>query len=91
VECKAQRFFGHMEGWDHQAYRGAGEVDALWAEHDCLRLLADRLVADGSVAPAELAEVDSAVRADVDHAVEEARAAKEPTVDQLLADVYVSY
>src|SRR5882724_5462590 len=91
VECKAQRFFGHMEGWDHQAYRGAGEVDALWAEHDCLRLLADRLVADGSVAPAELAEVDSAVRADVDFAVEEARAAKEPTVDQLLADVYVGH
>jgi pyruvate dehydrogenase E1 component alpha subunit len=54
-------------------------------------LLADRLVADGSVAPAELAEVDSVVRADVDFAVEEARAAKEPTVDQLLADVYVSY
>jgi pyruvate dehydrogenase E1 component alpha subunit len=91
VECKAQRFFGHMEGWDHQAYRGAGEVDALWAEHDCLRLLTDRLLADGSVAQAELAEVDSAVGAEIDVAVEQARAAPEPTVDQLLADVYVTY
>jgi pyruvate dehydrogenase E1 component alpha subunit len=91
VECKAQRFFGHMEGWDHQAYRGAGEVEALWAEHDCLRLLTDRLVADDAIARAELAEVDRAVRADVDLAVEQARAAKEPTVDALLADVYVSY
>jgi TPP-dependent pyruvate/acetoin dehydrogenase alpha subunit len=91
VECQAQRFLGHMEGWDHQAYRGAGEVEALWAEHDCVRLLADRLVAGGAVGYDELAELDRGVRARVDAAVDHARAAKEPTIDQLLADVYVSY
>src|SRR5260221_324645 len=36
LECKAIRFFGHMEGWDDQAYRPEGEEAELRADHDCL-------------------------------------------------------
>jgi acetoin:2,6-dichlorophenolindophenol oxidoreductase subunit alpha len=91
VECKAQRFFGHMEGWDQQAYRGAGEVEALRAEHDCLRLLADVLVKDWPISPDDLAEVDRAVDTEINAAVQEARGAKDPDLGELLTDVYVSY
>ncbi len=91
LECKAQRFFGHMEGWDQQGYRGAGEVDTLRAEHDCVRLFTDRVVQGGSLSWRDLVTVDREVRDAVDTAVATARAAADPDADQLHTDVYVSY
>jgi pyruvate dehydrogenase E1 component alpha subunit len=91
VECKAQRFYGHMEGWDQQGYRGTGEVEALRAEHDCVRMFTDRVIAGGSVAWRDLVAVDREVRANVDSAAEAARAAKDPDIDELHTDVYVTY
>jgi len=91
LDCKAQRFFGHMEGWDQQAYRGAGEVDALRAEHDCLSLFAGAVQADGTLSRADLDAVDTAVRASVDEAVATATGAADPDIGALLSDVYVSY
>jgi pyruvate dehydrogenase E1 component alpha subunit len=91
VECKAQRFFGHMEGWDQQGYRGAGEVDVLRAEHDCVRVFTDRVVTAGSLAWRDLVSVDREVRASVDTAVAEARDAKDPDIEELHTDVYVTY
>jgi acetoin:2,6-dichlorophenolindophenol oxidoreductase subunit alpha len=91
VECVAHRFFGHMEGWDRQGYRGAGEVDRLRAEHDCLQLFADTIVAGGSVSTSDFVEIDLIVRAEVDAAAEDARGAAEPDLDELRTDVYVSY
>lgn len=89
VECKAGRFFGHMEGFDQQGYRGAGEVDTLRSEKDPLKLFSARVA--GQVTEAELAEVDVTVDALVEVAVAEAKAAPEPDVSELLTDVYVSY
>ncbi|HEX5402938.1 MAG TPA: thiamine pyrophosphate-dependent dehydrogenase E1 component subunit alpha [Pseudonocardiaceae bacterium] len=91
LDCKAQRFFGHMEGWDQQAYRSAGEVDVLRAEHDPVRLFADRLIRERLAGSEQIAAVDLAVAARIDRAVEEARSAKDPDVDQVLTDVYVDY
>jgi pyruvate dehydrogenase E1 component alpha subunit len=87
VECVAVRFFGHMEGWDQQGYRGDGEVDALRSAHDCLALFADRV----PELAGELAAVDAAARAEVDSAVAAARAAPDPDPAETATDVYVSY
>jgi len=89
VECKAGRFFGHMEGFDQQGYRGAGEVDTLRSEKDPLKLFSAKVA--GEVTEAELAEVDVTVDAIVEVAVAEAKAAPEPDASELLTDVYVSY
>jgi acetoin:2,6-dichlorophenolindophenol oxidoreductase subunit alpha len=89
VECKAGRFFGHMEGFDQQGYRGEGEVEVLRSEKDPLTLFTTRVA--GQVSDAELAEVDVTVDALVEVAVAEAKAAPEPDVSELLTDVYVSY
>jgi pyruvate dehydrogenase E1 component alpha subunit len=91
IECTAHRFFGHMEGWDQQGYRGAGEVEALRDARDCIQLLAGRLTAGETASPAELAAVDSAVAARVDAAFANVAAAADPEPGDLLADVYVSY
>lgn len=89
VEAKAGRFFGHMEGFDQQGYRGAGEVDKLRSEKDPLKIFSARVA--GQVSETELAEVDVTVDALVEVAVAEAKAAPEPDVSELLTDVYVSY
>ncbi len=91
VECTAHRFFGHMEGWDQQGYRGAGEVEALRAAHDCVRQLRDQLAADAGGSAAELAAIDGEVAAAVDAAFDGVAAAPDPDPAQLLAGVYVSY
>ncbi|WP_033400328.1 thiamine pyrophosphate-dependent dehydrogenase E1 component subunit alpha [Actinokineospora enzanensis] len=90
LDCKAHRFFGHMEGWDQQGYRGAGEVDRLRSEHDCLAIHTRRLLADGTAGSAELAAVDAEVAELVDAAVTAARSAPDPDPAELLTDVYAA-
>lgn len=91
LECKANRFYGHMEGWDQQAYRLQEEIDTLWDRHDCIKLFTQRVLSEGTVSAGVLAAVDEEVRVRVDAAVEEARHGKEPDVSELLTDVYASY
>jgi pyruvate dehydrogenase E1 component alpha subunit len=90
IECKVNRYFGHFEG-DAQIYRAANEVEELRKEKDCLNLFAERVTSAGLVEQDELQKVDEEVKALIDEAVEEAKAAHGPTEDQLLTDVYVSY
>lgn len=87
IECRAGRFFGHMEGFDTQGYRGEGEVEKLRAEADCLA----RFTASTDLPATELAAVDATVDAAVDAAVADAKAAPEPEPGDLLTDVYVTY
>jgi pyruvate dehydrogenase E1 component alpha subunit len=87
IECKAGRFFGHMEGFDQQGYRGDGEVDRLRSEQDPLKLFVDKAALPESA----LSEVDVTVAAAVELAVATAKAAPEPELSELLTDVYVSY
>jgi pyruvate dehydrogenase E1 component alpha subunit len=87
VECKAGRFFGHMEGFDQQGYRGAGEVDTLRSTQDPIVLF----TAKAELTEAEVAPIDVTVEAAVEVAVATAKAAPEPDVSELLTDVYVSY
>lgn len=91
LECRAMRFFGHMEGWDRQAYRGPGEVDRLRAEHDCLVRFVDRVTREHRVDAGELARWDGEIEARVDQAVQQAKAAPEPSPAELCTDVYTSY
>jgi acetoin:2,6-dichlorophenolindophenol oxidoreductase subunit alpha len=91
LECTAQRFFGHMEGWDQQAYRGDGEVDRLRAGHDSIRSFAEQSLATGALTGEEIAELDRSVSELVDEAVRTAESAAEPDLDEVLTDVYVSY
>jgi acetoin:2,6-dichlorophenolindophenol oxidoreductase subunit alpha len=87
IECKAGRFFGHMEGFDQQGYRGAGEVDGLRSTQDPIKIFIDK-----AGLPAEnVSAVDVRVDAAVEVAVATAKAAPEPDVSELLTDVYVSY
>lgn len=90
IECKVNRYYGHFEG-DAQTYRAPNEVENIRRERDCLDMFARRVTDAGLVERSELEQIDEEVRALIDEAVEEAKAAPEPGQADLLSDVYVSY
>ena len=90
VEVKFTRYFGHFEG-DAQTYRAPGEVQKLRDEKDCLKHFETRVVRAEVLTTDELRAVDAQVKALIDDAVAQAKAAPLPDAADLLTDVYVSY
>jgi len=90
IELDTERFYGHFEG-DPQRYRGAGELDRLWAERDCLKNFRARVGEGGLLDPADLDRVDAEVSQLIDEATAEARAAPPPDPAHVAEDVYVEY
>ena len=90
VEVKFTSYFGHFEG-DAQTYRAPGEVQKLRDEKDCLKHFETRVVRAEALTTDDLRAVDAQVKALIDDAVAQAKAAPLPDAADLLADVYVSY
>jgi acetoin:2,6-dichlorophenolindophenol oxidoreductase subunit alpha len=90
IECKGMRYFGHFEG-DQQTYRAPGEVDELRRTRDCLAAFSRRVTEAGLVDEDDLAAIDASVAQLIDDAVAQAKAAADPTPDEVLTDVYLSY
>ena len=90
LECKMVRFHGHFEG-DAQAYRGKGELEDIRANKDCVKKFAAKVTGAGVLTQAELASIDKEVLSLIERAVQEAKAASQPTAADLLTDVYVTY
>jgi TPP-dependent pyruvate/acetoin dehydrogenase alpha subunit len=90
LECKGMRYYGHFEG-DQQTYRAPGEVDETRRTRDCLEAFSRRVTEAGMVDDDDLAAIDESVRAVIDDAVSQAKAGAEPTPDEVVTDVYVSY
>ena len=89
IEAVSARYYGHFEG-DAQAYRDNEEMKRQRIEGDPIpRFLADPRA---SVLDEELIDtIDAQIQADLDHAVEQALAADDPTPDKLYTDVYINY
>ncbi|MCP5130801.1 MAG: thiamine pyrophosphate-dependent dehydrogenase E1 component subunit alpha [Pseudomonadales bacterium] len=90
VFAEQGRYHGHFVG-DPQHYRGAGELDDLRKNHDCLKNFRARMQETGELASEELDAVDAEVMALIDRAVAEAKAAPRPTPEQVEQDVYITY
>ena len=89
IECKVERYYGHFEG-DAQTYRGSGEVENARAR-DCIEQFVTRATSARLVEQRDLEAIAQEVRALIDDAVTEAKAAPWPDESDLLTDVYVSY
>ena len=87
LECKTYRFAGHFVG-DPLAYRPKDEAERWMRERDPLRRFAERVLADGSLTPADLERADAEVARHIDEAVRAAEAAPLPDVAEVLSDVY---
>ncbi|MFZ2858496.1 MULTISPECIES: thiamine pyrophosphate-dependent dehydrogenase E1 component subunit alpha [Acidovorax] len=82
LECMTTRVRGHFEG-DAQKYRDAGELESVH-EHDPLTAARAQLQAAG----VDTAAIDQAIAAQVEAAVEAARADALPTLERAIQDVY---
>ena len=82
LECSTHRVRGHFEG-DAQKYRDSGELESVH-EHDPLTAARAILQAAG----VDTAAIDQAIGAEVDAAVEAARADALPTFESAIQDVY---
>jgi 2-oxoisovalerate dehydrogenase E1 component len=80
VEAETYRWHGHYEG-DPQNYRTPEELEQ-WKLHDPLELARQKLLASG-VPTEAIGAVDAEVVAEIDDAVEYARAADAPSPDTL--------
>jgi pyruvate dehydrogenase E1 component alpha subunit len=90
IELDTERFYGHFEG-DPQRYRGPGELDRLRAERDCLKAFRARVTQAKLIDEADLDAIDAHVKALIDEATTEARAAPAPDPADVANDVYVDY
>jgi pyruvate dehydrogenase E1 component alpha subunit len=61
----------------------------MWQERDPILRLAQHLVENGMTDAAQLAAIDTKVGAEIKDAVAFAKAAPEPSADDLLSHVYV--
>jgi pyruvate dehydrogenase E1 component alpha subunit len=87
IEAVTYRFRGHSMA-DPEQYRSKEEV-AQWRERDPIPAFAAKLVADGVLDEAGLAEIDAQATARVDAAVQFAEASPYPPPESLYDDVYV--
>jgi pyruvate dehydrogenase E1 component alpha subunit len=84
--CDTYRYHGHHAG-DPLNYRDRAEVER-WRRHDPLERMRRALVERGVLGEAEADALDQQVRAAVEDAVAFAKSSPEPSVDQLLTDIY---
>ncbi len=90
LHVKLYRYFGHFEG-DAQTYKGAGEVEQVKTQRDCLMLFRQRVTEASLLEAADLDAIEQDVRAHIDRCVAAAKSAPAPTEANLMTDVYLSY
>ncbi len=90
IEVKTNRYYGHFEG-DAQTYRADKEVEKVKAERDCLDMFRKKVTDANLLEHSDLDQIDKEIAALIDESVKQAEAANEPSAENLLTDVYVSY
>jgi pyruvate dehydrogenase E1 component alpha subunit len=86
IECKTYRLRGHSKS-DRNLYRTKEEIEA-WRKRDPILRLQDELIAHGRFEAAELADIEKAAQAQIEAALEFAKASPDPDPAELTRDVY---
>jgi acetoin:2,6-dichlorophenolindophenol oxidoreductase subunit alpha len=84
--CNTYRFHGHHAG-DPLNYREKEEVER-WRLQDPIEHVKKAAVERGALSDADIAALELQIEAQIDEAVEFAKSSPEPTVDQLMTDIY---
>jgi pyruvate dehydrogenase E1 component alpha subunit len=85
IEFKTYRYKGHSRN-DTAPYRPAGELDR-WLQRDPIHILRDRMITDGQLDQAEFEELQHAAEVAVVDAVDFAKAAPFPSLEELTKDI----
>jgi pyruvate dehydrogenase E1 component alpha subunit len=84
--CTTYRYHGHHAG-DPLNYREKEEVDR-WRQQDPIERVKAAAVERGVMTTAEVADLERRVDGEIQAAVEFARNSPEPSIDQLMTDIY---
>ncbi len=84
--CNTYRFHGHHAG-DPLNYREKEEVER-WRLQDPIERVKAAAVSQGVLSSAEAEDLERRIEAQIEEAVEFARNSPEPSVDQLMTDIY---
>jgi TPP-dependent pyruvate/acetoin dehydrogenase alpha subunit len=90
LECKTYRFYGHYVG-DQTPYRNKEEAEDWIQNRDPLDIFESKTTEAGVLQSDDLRTIDGEVAAFLNEAVEEADAAPNPELGEVLTDVYVRY
>jgi pyruvate dehydrogenase E1 component alpha subunit len=86
IECKTYRLRGHSKS-DRNLYRTKEEIEA-WRKRDPILRLQGELIAHGRFEAAELADLEKSAHAQIEAALEFAKASPDPDPAELTRDVY---
>jgi TPP-dependent pyruvate/acetoin dehydrogenase alpha subunit len=86
IEAKTYRTIGHWIG-DPVRYR-TGSEEEEWRAKCPIRRLRDYLLGTKEATEAEIAHIDTEVKAEIDEAERFARESSDPTPDEALSDIY---
>jgi len=86
IECKTYRLRGHSKS-DRNLYRTKEEIEA-WRKRDPILRLQGELIAHGRFEAVELADIEKAAQAQIEAALEFAKASPDPDPAELTRDVY---
>jgi pyruvate dehydrogenase E1 component alpha subunit len=84
--CTTYRYHGHHAA-DPLNYRDKDEVDR-WRQVDSIERVKRAVVDRGLMTPDLVVELERGIQAEIEAAVEYAKASPEPGVDQLMTDIY---
>ena len=91
LECKTYRWYGHSAMRpDTRAYR-TREEELEWRERDPITLAQKELGAAGMLTAEQVAEIDRAVAAEIEAAVQFAEQSPDPDLQEMFTDVYAPY
>ena len=90
IHVKLNRYYGHFEG-DAITYKGAGEIEKVKEEKDCLMLFKRRVTEAALLEASELEAIEAETRSQIDQCLANAKSSALPTKADLLTDVYVAY
>jgi pyruvate dehydrogenase E1 component alpha subunit len=85
--CHAYRYGGHHVGDPGESYRPAAEIEA-WTAKDPIEILKGRLLESEAATAGELEKIEGEVDREVAEAVESAKAAPYPDVEEVSEHVY---
>jgi pyruvate dehydrogenase E1 component alpha subunit len=88
LEMVTYRYGGHSMSDPGTTYRTREEIQHMRSHNDPITGLKHRLLEKGIASDEELKKIDKEVRAEIDAAVNEAKAAPEPDAKELWTDVY---
>ncbi|SHO75778.1 E1 alpha subunit of the pyruvate dehydrogenase (PDH) complex [Malassezia sympodialis ATCC 42132] len=89
MELVTYRYGGHSLSDPGTTYRTREEIQKMRSSSDPIQGLKTQILDWGVIEEDELKKVDKAAKEEVDKAFEEAKASKEPSVEELCTNIYV--